>query len=218
MSRDVSPRWVTLRMRRQTEVDLPSSRRCVRGCIRAAALTSVAAHFLFMRAAEVCVMAESADGFQNDKRPLLQRAFVLKRCDVSYWLVFRLIFVFVLPVIIIGWRVGRFRFRLLLRRRSVRRRFAILLLASRLAAADVIYLLRLQRTSWVILHRALLLRKGRILLRWRIFGHQCTTVLRRAIRLTARILWSIGILRRSATLAFSVVVSVDSIGVRVSMP
>jgi hypothetical protein len=70
----------------------------------------------------------------------------------------------------------------------VRWHFAVLLLASRLAAADIIYLLRLQRTPWMFLHSALLLRKRRILLRRRIFGYQGMTVLRRAILLATRIL------------------------------
>ena len=180
-------------MRRQTEADLPYSRRCVRGLHKSGCANQSGRSFLLLTIfRRTCVMAPKRCG----KVPKMTNALgcrgrsSLKRCEVTCWL-FRLVFVLILilPVIIIGWRVGRFWLRLLLRWwSSVRRHFAILLLASRLAAADVIYLLRFQRTSWVILHRALLLCKRRILLWWRIFSHQRTTVLWRAIRLTARIL------------------------------
>src|SRR5690348_4580229 len=72
------------------------------------------------------------------------------------------------------------------------RDLAILAWAGWFAATDVVHLLRLQRTSWMLLHRLLPLRERRVLRRSRVPGHQRTAILRRStIRTTA-------IIRRTA--------------------
>ena len=73
----------------------------------------------------------------------------------------------------------------------MRRNFAVLARARRTAMADVIHLLRLQRTSWMVLHGLLPLREWRVLRRRRAPAHQRPPVLRRSV------VWPSPILLRS---------------------